>query len=255
MRSVALWGPSASGKTALLAQLYLRFPSSSNSWRIFPTTQTQPFIEEMRSIMVDRSQFPLGTRLEQEKQIAYEFEHVKTHQRVMLFTEDRAGILSERLEDADVQRFAGADGLIILIDTIARASYESEILRALEHFYHSARSAGASIDTRPLAFCLAKSDLLTKTAADLTRAMQQPDEFVLERLPADFVAWITQYCPNRRFFPISAVGVQAKFGAVRPAVFYDESMLLRVTNQGAPINLMMPFEWLFQQLGGKEESL
>ena len=69
-----------------------------------------------------------------------------------------------------------------------------------------------------------------------------------------FVAWITQYCPNRRFFPISAVGVQAKFGALRPAVFYDEAMLLRVTNQGAPINLMMPFEWLFQQLGNKEGS-
>jgi len=249
MRTVALWGPSASGKTALLAQLYLRFPSSSNSWRIFPTAQTQPFIEEMRSIMVDRSQFPLGTRVEHEKQIAYEFEHVKTHERVMLFTEDRAGILSERLDETDVQRFARADGLIILIDMIARPTYQSEILRALEHFYHSARSGGSSVDTRPLAFCLAKSDLLTRTAADLARATQQPDEFVLERLPADFVAWITQYCPTRKFFPISAVGVQAKFGAVRPAVFYDESLLLRVINQGAPINLMMPFEWLFQQLG------
>jgi hypothetical protein len=210
----------------------------------------------MRSTIVDASQFPLGTRVEEKEQIiAYEFEHVKTHQRVMLFTEDRAGILSERLDESDLKRFASADGLIILIDRIARASFESEILRALEHFYHSARSGGSSVDSRPIAFCLAKSDLLTKTASDLSFAIQHPDDFVLERLPADFVAWIKQYCPNRRFFPISAAGVQAKFGAVRPAVFYDESMLLRLTNQGAPLNLMMPFEWLFQQLERKEEAL
>jgi Double-GTPase 2 len=254
MRTVALWGPSASGKTALLAQLYLRFPSAATAWRIFPTTKTQPFIEEMRSLMVDRSQFPLGTRIEQEKQIAYEFEHLKTRQRVLLFTEDRAGVVSERLDDSDVERFARADGLIILIDKTGRPNYESEILRALEHFYHSARSGGSSVDSRPLAFCLAKSDRFIKTAADLARTIHQPDEFVIERLPTDFIGWINQYCPNRRFFPISAVGVQGKFGAVRPTVFYDESMLLRLTNHGSPINLMVPFEWLFQQLEQKEGS-
>jgi hypothetical protein len=253
MKTVALWGPSASGKTALLAQLYLRFPSTSSEWRIFPTSATQPFIEEMRSMMVDRSQFPLPTRIEHEKQIAYEFEHVKSHQRLLLFTEDRAGFFSELRETSDTERFSRADGLILLIDT-DRPNYESEILRALEHFYHSARGGGASVDNRPLAFCLAKADRFVETAADLARASQHADEFVLERLPEDLVAWITQYCPKKRFFPVSAVGVQRRFGVIRPALYYDEAMLLRLTNKGTPINLMSPFEWLFQQLEQKEPS-
>src|SRR5262245_6253142 len=145
MRTVALWGPSAAGKTALLAQLYLRFPSTASAWRIFPTTQTQPFIEKMRSIMSDQCRFPVGTQAKEKSDVAYEFEHVETGKKVMLFTEDRPGLVSEHLEDAEVQRFALADGLIILIDKVSRANCESEVLRALEHFYHSVHRGGSTV--------------------------------------------------------------------------------------------------------------
>jgi len=250
MKTIAVWGPPQSGKTVLLAQLYLRFHAMESDWRIFPGAETQAFIEQMREIMYDRFEFPLPTALRDDfsyDRISYEFEHKVTGERVRLFTEDRAGQLSKDLPEEELARFRAADGLVIMLDSQPAGGYESHVKKAIEHFYHMARSGGANIDARPFAFCLAKADRLVRDSAELNLALTRPDEFVLQYLDREFVRWIDQYCPNRRLFPVSSVGVRKRLGVVEPAVFYDEQFQLRLTNEGIPIHLSSPFEWLFSR--------
>ncbi len=244
MKNVALWGPTSSGKTVLLAQLYLRFPSSGK-WKIFPTAETQEYVERMRRILVEERSFPLGTREEDAHRISYEFEHRESHQRVGLFTEDRAGVLSERLDEKDFEYFTAAGGVVMLIDAV-RPNYQGEVLKAIERFYHAGK------DERPTAFCLAKADLYIHTPAELRRAQEQGEAFVLERLPEEFTRRLADFCPTLRFFPVSSVGVQTRFGLVQPTVYYDQRMFFRMKEEIAPIHLAAPFEWLFDQLAGDD---
>lgn len=254
MKTIAVWGPAQSGKTVLLAQLYLRFHALDSEWRIFPAEETQTFVERMREVMYDRFEFPRFTQRRDDFQydkVAYEFEHKKTGERVRLFTEDRAGVLSTELPPEELERFRAADGLVIMLDVQSPTPYESQVKKAIERFYHMARSGGANIDARPFAFCLAKADQFIRNSADLSLALEKPDEFVLQYLDSEFLRWIEQYCPNRRLFPVSSVGVRKRLGVVEAAVFYDEQFQLRLTNEGVPIHLATPFEWLFSRAVGK----
>lgn len=250
MKNVSLWGPSAAGKTFWLAQLYLRFKSIETRWRVYPTRETQAFIDRERRKIVEQREFPIGTRKEAEDSIAYEFEHPDSSDRISLFTEDRAGVRSETLDEADVSRFAQADGLVMLLDA-KRANYESEFLRAMEYFHHAAREQGRDVDSRPVAICLSKADELIRTIEDLRFAEQRPDEFVRQRISPEIERWIHNYYPRHRLFPVSPAGLRVSFGVVRPAVFFDERLRLRPTGDGAPLHLFTPFEWLFERIGAR----
>lgn len=250
MKHVALWGPTSSGKTVWLAQLYIRMKSLKTEWKVFVASkETQQFIETMRELMVVRHEFPLGTGDKVVQKIDYEFEHPSYPERRRLFTEDRAGLVSEKLDDAELKAFSAADGLIVLLDT-QRANFVSEVQRALERFYQSARESNRSHDQRPVAFCLSKSDRMIRTIEDLQHAINHPGVFVQERIDEQLVGWIRQFCGERHaFFPVSAVGVQLQYGLVRPAIFYDERLRLRLTDGGVPLHLLTPYEWLFQEMG------
>ena len=249
MKHVALWGPTSSGKTVWLAQIYIRIQSLKTDWKIFVASkETQTFIEGMRELVVTKREFPLGTAQGLVQKIGYEFEHPAYPERHLLFTEDRAGLVSETLNEAELGAFTNADGLILLLDT-QRKNFVNEVQCALERFYRSAVETGKRKDNRPVAFCLSKADLLIRTVQDLEYALAQPDAFVREQLDAELLGWIRQFCGERyAFFPVSSVGVRLDFGLVRSAVFYDERLRLRLTGDGVPIHLLTPYEWLFKEL-------
>src|SRR3954470_7913974 len=77
MRNVklALWGPSAAGKTALLAQLYIQSRRLPGDWEIFPTPKSKPFTDRLRPVILRDSLFPSATSVGSEEQIVYLFRH------------------------------------------------------------------------------------------------------------------------------------------------------------------------------------
>ncbi|MBL8213830.1 MAG: hypothetical protein JNK87_24140 [Bryobacterales bacterium] len=250
MKQVALWGPPSSGKTVWLAQLYIRLQRTNTNWQVFPASSaTQAFIEEMRNLMTNQRRFPQGTTLENPVKIEYEFRHPAFPEHRRVFIEDRAGAVSLGETPDWLEAFSKVDGLVVLLDP-NRQEYLSEVQTALENFYHKAREAGGQTDDRPVAFCLPKIDRLLRDANEVEFALQHPDAFVRDQLPADFIRFIEQYTGSRhKFFPVSAIGVQMDFGVIRPTVYYDERFELRLLPDGAPIHLLTPFEWLFQELG------
>ena len=59
---------------------------------------------------------------------------------------------------------------------------------------------------------------------------------------------IKQFHSTVKFFPVSSVGLRLSYGSVQKSVFYDEKLVLRVTNVGTPVNIIEPFIWIFERL-------
>lgn len=247
--NVALWGPSAAGKTAFLAQLFRRYSNFASEWEIFPTADANRFLEIVGS-EIDRNCFPKATVVSDTiSNVAYLFRHRNSGKEVALVVEDRPGIESEELTEEGKKRLNEAHGLILIFDPEReRRSLESQIEQTLRKLYVAA-NRGTQKDERPIAVCLSKADRLIETAIDLQRAVDSPREFVLEKITSDLAAWLGRYCRNYELFPISSAGVRLRHGIVEPAIFLDEQLMLRMGSEGEPINLMAPFEWLFDRIG------
>ncbi|HEX8253315.1 MAG TPA: hypothetical protein VF846_09225 [Thermoanaerobaculia bacterium] len=250
---LALWGPTAAGKTALLAKLFL--DARDEQWDVFPTEQSLSFIQGMRARMKTGNQFPAATAVAQMERVEYIFRHKSSGVTASLQMEDRAGHESETLHEEPGQgrtslrkRIGEADGLVLLFDpTTDQTILESRVSQSLELLYvSSGRTAGK--DDRPIAVCISKADLLVENAADFRRAQESPDEFVRERVEPVLVTALDRYCSNYRLFPLSAAGVRMRHGIIEPVVFIDESLEPRICPGGTPFNLMAPFAWLLNQL-------
>lgn len=243
MQTVALWGPTSSGKTAFLAQLYQQH---SEEWEVFPTQDSLDFRDVVRPFTQNNS-FPRATAVATIQRVAYTFQNKKTGEEFALVVEDRAGVESEVLSEEGKKRFNEAVGLILLFDADKDLRLlEMQIEETLSRL-NVAAGRGPRKDDRPFAICLSKSDLLIRSADDLQRANETPREFVLEKITPDIVHWVDKFCSNYQLFPISSVGVRLRHGVVEPVVFYDESLGLRMGSDGDPINLLRPFAWLFER--------
>ena len=88
---VTLWGPSAAGKTVLLAQLYIEAKDGDGDWGVFPTEESYEFIRQMRSSMAATNAFPDATAVGSVERIVYRFHHRLTGTEIVLEMEDRAG--------------------------------------------------------------------------------------------------------------------------------------------------------------------
>jgi hypothetical protein len=251
MKNLALWGLPASGKTKLLSQLYLRQSQFQSEWRIFPANATtQKFVERERRKMVEEREFPMPTKEEAPEEIAYEFIHTTSDRRFHLFTVDLAGERSKRLDQ--LEPFTAAAGMLMLLDAGRVANQATDFKSTLETFFRAARDKGHDRDERPVAVCLSKADFRIASQADLDRAEKDPEGFVaecIEKEDADLLHWVRQYCPHHKLLPVSSVGVCVRYGHVRPALFYDQRMVLRLTNDGAPLHVHTAFEWLLKELG------
>lgn len=244
--TVALWGPSSAGKTAFLAQLYLQH--SESDWEVFPTSQSLDFLDRVQQHIVGNCFPPATVVSDNPSKVAYTFRNRITESEVALFVEDRAGKESEELTEEGKKRFNEARGLILLFDPESEQRLlKQKILDTLTRL-NVASGRGSRKDDRPIAICLSKSDLLVKTAADLSRALETPREFVLEKITNEILQWLDRFCSNYELFPISSVGVRLRHGVVEPMVFYDEKLMLRMGSEGKAINLLKPFEWLFEQI-------
>lgn len=252
---LALWGPSAAGKTALLAKLFL--DGNDEQWDVFPTEQSLKFIKSMRGRMKTTNQFPTATRAGQPESIEYLFKHRGNGVEASLQLEDRAGLESENLEDETRggavslrRRIGSADGLVVLFDPTSDQSFLESLVEETFDLLHVAGGRGAEKDPRPIAVCVSKADLLMEKPEDLRQALESPDTFVRERISSVLVKAIDRRCNNYRLFPISAAGVRLRLGIIEPVVFMDEMLEPRICPGGIPFNLMAPFTWLLNQLTG-----
>ncbi|HEX9984999.1 MAG TPA: hypothetical protein VGF69_17185 [Thermoanaerobaculia bacterium] len=250
---LALWGPSAAGKTALLAKLFL--DANDEHWEVYPTQRSLEFIHGMRTRMKNENQFPAATAFAVLEAIEYRFRHRTRGFLASLQLEDRAGAHSEKLADepdTSLQidfkaRLGTADGIVLLFDPWSdQALLESRVTRTLELLYVASERAGK--DTRPIAVCVSKADILIETAADFRQALDSPDAFVRQRVAPVLVRALDRYCANYRLFPISAAGIRLRHGIVEPAVFIDEALEPRICPGGTAFNLMAPFSWLLDEL-------
>lgn len=250
---LALWGPTAAGKTALLAKLYLEARGDAE-WDVLPTQQSLEFIETMRNRMHWDNVFPAATGVGAPEGIEYLFKHRKTGVVSSLQLEDRAGRESEELHDETLggqvslkKRLGSADGIVLLFDSAAdEARFDNRLSRALELLHVASGRAGQK-DDRPIAVCVSKADLLIETAADFRQAVEHPDRFVRERMPG-IIGTLDRFCENYQLFPVSSAGVRLRQGIIEPAVFFDERLEARLCPGGRPFNLMAPFSWLLKKL-------
>lgn len=249
---LALWGPAAAGKTALVANLFL--DAHDPDWAVFPAQQSLEFVDSLRGRMKLGNQFPAATRVGEPQGIEYYFEHRASGIIASLQLEDRAGTESEALEAENLggktslkNRLGVADGLVVLFDPTKEPQHLESLVSRTFELLHVASGRKAGRDPRPIAVCVSKADLLIEHPDDFRKALDSPDEFVRERV-ASVVGAIDRYCSNYRLFPLSAAGVRLRFGSIEPVVFIDEALEPRICPGGTPFNLMAPFTWLLNQL-------
>lgn len=244
---LAMWGPSSAGKTALLAKLYLDDDDKKTDWDIFPTATSIQFIQDMRAHMQTSNSFPPATTAAAE-QIEYQFHHRGAGREASLRLEDRAGSESEKLSDAIRSQLAEAQGLVLVFDPLAEGSaLEGQVWRTLEHI-HVASGLGVRKDSRPIAVCVSKADVLIETIEDLRSAREDPDGFVRRHDRMGLVRALERLCDNYRLFPVSAAGLRVHHGVIEPVVFYDEGLRPRLCPGGLPLNVRAPFAWLLDQV-------
>jgi hypothetical protein len=250
---LTLWGPSAAGKTVLLAKLYIDQPHDDSAWGVFPTNKAIDFFNAMRDRIHDNNRFPQATAAGHIEQIEYDLKHA-SGAKFSLHMEDRPGRESEQLPDQESgepslkNRLGTADGLVLLFDTIAdESSLNSRVWNTLDRLY-LASGRVAEKDERPIAVCVSKADLFVRKADDFRRALDTPHEFVKEWIPQSVLKALDARCANYRLFPVSAAGVRVRHGVVEPVVFFDEALEPRLCPDGRTFNLMAPFSWLLQEL-------
>jgi hypothetical protein len=242
---LALWGASAAGKTALLAQLYLaNLGKRASEWDAYPAPRSGKFFKDMRMWISTSRKFPPASTLTPEP-VEYRFLHRPTGVEVPLRLEDRAGSESSELSEPMRQHLIAANGLVLLFDPTTQGdALHGQVLSALE----SLNRDRTGKDPRPIAVCLSKADLLIETVEDLRRASEDPDGFVRRHEQMGLAALLDHYCSNYRFFPVSAAGVRVRYGVVESVVFYDNDLRPRIGPGGSPINVMAPFAWLLSEV-------
>jgi hypothetical protein len=252
---IALWGPSAAGKTALIAKLFLDATGDEN-WEVYPSSQSLGFIEAMQERIKTGNLFPVASATGRTDGIEYIFTHQKSGMMASLRLEDRAGAESEDLTFTPSdrvslkQRLTSAAGLVLLFDPFAdKGALEALVSKTLRRLNVESGRIGRK-DERPIAVCVSKADVLIETPADFQRALSNPHNFVRERVSQELVVPLDRYCANYRLFPVSAAGVRVRHGSIEPAVFYDETLEPRICPGGRPFNLMAPFTWILNQVTG-----
>jgi double-GTPase-like protein len=248
-RTLCLWGPSSVGKTALLAQLFHFGNRAGTDWEVLPAAAAQEFVETTRQRMREENRFPLATGATSHSvhALGYYFRHRTRDVVASLVVEDRAGAQWEAY-DPIAEQLRAAQGLVLLLDaTFEPARLEGYLARTLQRLAHS-RGDATRRDPRPIAVCLSKADLWIRTPEELISAMAEPDAFVRRWLDGRCLASLATYCERFCLFPVSAIGVRLRWGAVEPTVFVDEHGVDRLCPHTRPVNLLEPFAWVLDQL-------
>lgn len=243
---LVLWGPSAAGKSMLVAQLFLSQHEDRSGWEILPTKDSATFVSDMRRVIRGQNEFPKATLRGAAQPIRYRFRHGVTGTEAVLVVEDRAGGDWEAMDPDAHARLQKAKGIVLLFDpTRDRSQVEQEVLGTLERLYVDLGETGK--DPRPVAVCLSKADLLIRSPAEYTKACgaDTMHAFAAGFLDAPVLKAFAKHCGCYRFFPISSAGLRLRWGQIEPFAFMDEELRWRLRSGGTPLNLMAPFAWLF----------
>ena len=241
-----MWGPSASGKTALLAQIYLRAQAAEGDWKVFVTRESRTLVLRESDRIERENYFPMGTPVGVQEPITYHFKHEPTSSEFTLRTIDRAGAMYEDLPQEIRDGLRDADAMVLLVDHHRQVN-DKEVRDALMQV-HLDRDLGTGRDLRPVAICLSKADELIHSSQDYRRAVDNPAEFVRPHLGPELLQWIGQHYANFELFPVSAAGLKLSYGRIGRSVFFDENFQVRVSQAGTPFNHLTPFTWVFAQL-------
>ncbi len=250
---IILWGPTSAGKTALLANLFLRSASVESDWEIYPTPKSMPEIMKYSQRIEFENEFPMGTDVVEgaERDLSYSFLNKKTGSVFLFETKDRAGKRFQGEMNPEIlESLKTAEGIVLFLDYDRGRHRETEVINALAQMFVSRTEGKTGIekDNRPLAVCLSKVDQFVDNPEEYKRLEREPEEFVRGLLGTDLLRRLDQFHSRVKFFPVSSVGIRLSYGSVQKSVFFDERLILRVTKRGQPINIVEPFIWIFEQL-------
>jgi hypothetical protein len=248
---IVIWGPSASGKTNLLMQVFLQPPPPD--WRVQPRDRALEYLKELSS-SINENAFPPPTPSGARQETNFHLINTRSNEEVTIAIQDRAGQESEKIDERSEQPLGEADGLVILFDPARTAvDPENEVqmaLYAIENIRRKSAKDGVYplADPRPAAICLSKADMLIHSAEEYELALKNPEEFIRSRVGRDVVEMSRRHFGRVRFFLTSAVGLKLRFGVAEPTTFFDENLELRIAKSEQPINVLEPFIWIFQTL-------
>lgn len=256
---LTLWGPSAAGKTVFLAQLDIAASANvhqdpnKKDWQIFPKSVSIDFTSAMREQMRKENHFPKATTGSVEE-IAFTFKKgninatLKVDDRPGAHYEDYVSLQSKADKTQMEAHLSQTEGFVLLFDP------DAEIAKLAQQIWSTVERLGHD-NTRPVAICVSKSDLLVETTHDyqaMTSAdPKQQHDFVKNYLLSKderLLDTIERYTTNYRFFPVSAAGIRHHYGIIEPVVFYDESFKPRICSEDKPINLLAPFFWVLDEI-------
>ncbi len=243
---IALWGPSAAGKTTLLVQIFRR-RSELRGWEIHPTGSAAEFDDKAFEDAKRHNRFPSATSVGHVDRVEYTITDLESGRSARVSVEDRAGRDYEKLKPEARDRLLDAAGLLVLIDVAQEPAEVHRHLRRALLAMDSDRGNPGVKDDRPVAVCLTKIDSMIQSFEDLRRVTKDPSGFALNALDDSLVKELRSYCSQVEFFAISAVGVRSHYGVVEQVVFYDEGLEQRCDPGGSSINLMAPFRWLLER--------
>nr|VFJ49972.1 MAG: hypothetical protein BECKDK2373C_GA0170839_102722 [Candidatus Kentron sp. DK] len=256
---LATWGIAAAGKTVLMMQLYLATRGrESGPWSVIPDKETVPYMKKLRNTMEKERRFPSATLRESQVPIIYHFQNREDGRRARLQLVDRAGALWEDVDnDPELTgQLASAHGVALLVDPIENENNFHRLEDTLNALFHA---RGNEIgDSRPIALCLTKADTWIRSWEELVEARDDPDTYSRRWLEnrdshSRILNYLSDHCPNARLFPVSAIGIHARFCHIQPAAYFDDRLDSRILPGGEPLNILEPFLWLIEQAGAENE--
>jgi GTPase SAR1 family protein len=258
---VAVWGPSESGKSVLLASLDC---AQHEGWDI--SVQGDVFRRLVLQPLT-RNRPPKPTQVTTAagaNTVVCSF-YKPGAPPITAEIEDRAGEEWERAAGDDASDgkgvsldiLAGSNAAVLLYDL--EASNDAENMRRVQGICRRIKKLWQGRDTNPLAVCMTKCDQKLTEPEQVLKAKADPEGMIRDILqPERFetvVKMYRSYFENVKFFPVSSLGLRMVYGAIAPVTFYDEQGELAVVSgtreerNSWQINLTEPFVWIFKMLG------
>jgi len=248
--SITLWGPSSSGKTFLLAQLYLQAKSNHSHWEVHPTQNTIDYIDPFRKDILVDNVFPTGTAVGDNNELTFRFLNPENNQQINLNIEDRAGTDYSEHHEEVIQRLMATQGLVILVNPFDKREHQiNEVLKMLDDM--KVKRGEDIKDARPIAICYTQVDEhWIDTVEALQAAIKEPHQFIKNKLDKKdkILERINLHFTNYKLFPVSAAGLKIQYGTVLHTAFFNEEFTACICPQGDSINLLEPFIWIIEQL-------
>ena len=244
---IAIWGPPQSGKTNYLAMLLLS--PKPTGWSLNAGIKTTKFLGDGYQYLLEEKEFIPPTLDDDGDFYPFNFNIPGDFFRSKTYTVFLPEYPGEYYENPErhpefTKRIAKSHGIIWLVDPIEidnptsdRKSYTRMILEWLGILQEYQRQGSGKIKTH-MAFCLTKMD-----HENHVKGFENPRAYCLQKLGRPIQYFLENFCEQKRvnFFATSTAGFRhgTQTSNVDPN---DDNKLL---NPPEPINLFVPFSWLF----------